>query len=167
MDTFDWFDSDALLAELFSRLNGQAREAAVAAVNGAADAARAQLPSLGAAARVELGAALDLIRAQLDRAVTEQTAHAIRILADAQPQLRTQVNELAREAGVGASQGAIDNARRESASLRRWVIAGGVVFATLAAGVALVLAQQSVERERDREVARRNFNASRRSRYSP
>lgn len=164
MDTFDWFDSDALLTELFARLNGQAREAAVSAVNGAADAARTQLPSLGAAARVQLSAALDLIRAQIDRAVTEQTAHAIRVLADAQPQLRAQVNDLARQAGLSASQGAIESARRESAALRRWVIAGGVVFATLAAGVALVLAQQSVERERDREVARRNINASRRGR---
>lgn len=136
MNPRDWFVSDADIARLFAALRGQARAAAADAVNGAADAAVAQLPRLGDAARRELDSAIRMARVHVGEAVDEQKAHAIRILAEVSPELRSQVNEIARQAGASASGGAIDEANRRGNALATssvpWVIGGALLLAVVA-----------------------------------
>lgn len=156
----DWFVSDADVQELFTLLRGQARQTVLETIRAAADEARAQLPSLGAAARAELATSLQVIRDGLNGVIDEQVAHALRVLAAAQPQLRAQVNDLAQAAGVTASDSAIENVNRRSTTSLPWVIATAVAatVAVGAVGVALAMhfnARDEAEEARRVEAARR------------
>lgn len=132
MDPNDWFSSDAAVERLFASLQGRARDAAAAAVNGAADAASERLPGLANDARIELDRTIALARVRASQAVDAEKAHAIRILAEVMPPLRAQLNAIAREAGVSASGGAIDELGRRSSSYR-------VSGAAAVAGVLVVI----------------------------
>lgn len=143
MNPRDWFVSDADLARLFATLRGQARASAAEAVNGAADAAVAQMPRLGDAARRELDAAIRMARVHLNETVDEQKAHAIRIIAEVSPELRSQVNDIAHQAGASASGGAIDEANRRGSALAAssvpWVVGGALLLAAVAVAAGAML----------------------------
>ncbi len=154
----DWFETDSRLEDLFAQLRGQARIGAMEAVQGAADALVARLPSLGAAARAELAAAIQQVRVAVSAEIDAQQARAIRILAQYEPTLRDRVNRIARDAGASLSGGALEEADRQggiyAAKARSWVIAGGAVAALLAVAVAVTLGQQARSQRRvERRVA--------------
>lgn len=164
----DWFVSDADVQELFRVVRGQLRQTIIEAIRLAGDEARAQLPSLGAAARAELAASLQVIRDGINGTIDEQIAHALRVLAAAQPQLRAQVNDLAQAGGVTASDSAIDNLNRRSTTAMPWIVATAVAatVAVGAVGVALAMhfnardeaeeARRAAEERREREAQRPN-----------
>ncbi len=156
----DWFVSDADVQELFRVVRGQLRQTIIEAIRVAADEARAQLPPLGTALRGELVTSLQVIRDGINGTIDEQVAHALRVLAAAQPQLRTQVNDLAQAAGVTASDSAIENLNRRSTTAMPWIIATAVAatIAVGAVGVALAMhfnARDEAEEARRAEAARR------------
>lgn len=140
----DWFLSDERIERLFGQLRERARETAAAAVNQAAETAEDSLPSLGAALRTELDATISLARMRASETVDAEKAHAIRVLAEVVPGLRTEINRIAREAGLSASGGALDEAQRRSSGLSRAAVAvaGAALFVGLAAVVGAAIARQ-------------------------
>lgn len=150
MDPTDWFSSDAAVERLFASLQGRAREAAAAAVNGAADAAEDRLPGLSNSARLELDRTIALARVRASQAVDAEKAHAIRILAEVSPQLRAELSAIARDAGVSATGGAMDEFDRRAAAYRApsWAVALAAA-AGLAAAVAIAASIAQAANARD------------------
>lgn len=141
--------SDTSMRDWFNGLRGAPRAAAAEAVDGAIATARAQLPMLSVDLRNQVSAAIASIHGQLSGILDIESAHAIRILAQLQPQLRAQLSDIAEGVGGGLAKGAGHEGGSQGLSLmaqaKPWLVAGGVIAAIIVVGLSVQAAILSGE----------------------
>lgn len=114
--------AQALLNRVFAGANDRAASAARAAVAGALDELSTRLPALG-----------EQVRGELNSTIASTWATGMATLLRDSPGLRAEIVAIAREAGGGLAEGAVNSTPNALAEAAPWIVGGVLVAAAIAA----------------------------------